>query len=242
MYHAVPQLSDAQDVVQNNPSVTDTNTQTDSREILQVASRLNPANTTSSISRLGAPQPGSLLAAEPPKIEKTGRNLVVLENFDEKTAQSRDFNAYFSSRKSARLSKTSSSLCVITSLPARYRDPETGLPYANIYAYKEVRRAASQKFCWSQMLGCYVGTVDLAARGVPERFLDANASPLPKADGMDMNDRELGPSPVSGSLQQARQPDRKIVPGKARRESLSKAVQMNKIATTARSDAHTDAG
>lgn len=68
-----------------------------------------------------------------------------------------------------------SSLCVITSLPARYRDPQTGLPYANAYAYREIRRAAEQKYAWSSMLGCYVGPIGFAARGVPERFLDPKA-------------------------------------------------------------------
>lgn len=68
-----------------------------------------------------------------------------------------------------------SHLCVITSLPARYRDPETGLPYANAYAYREIRRATEQKYAWSSMLGCYVGPMGFAARGVPERFLDPKA-------------------------------------------------------------------
>lgn len=39
----------------------------------------------------------------PPKVEKTGRNLTILENFDEKTAQSREFNIYFNAKKPPRL-------------------------------------------------------------------------------------------------------------------------------------------
>ncbi|OJK00006.1 hypothetical protein ASPACDRAFT_119974 [Aspergillus aculeatus ATCC 16872] len=109
---------------------------------------------------------------QPPSvIEQTGRNLTILENFDEKTAQSREFSIYFNAKKPPRLTKISSSLCVITSLPSRYRDPDTSLPFANAYAYHEIRKAVSQKFSWSPMLGCYVGPAGVAARGVPARFL-----------------------------------------------------------------------
>ena len=31
-------------------------------------------------------------------------------------------------------------VCAITGLPAKYRDPHTGLPYANLEAYKELRK------------------------------------------------------------------------------------------------------
>ncbi|KAK1148348.1 hypothetical protein N8T08_010159 [Aspergillus melleus] len=114
--------------------------------------------------QLEIPQP-------PPVIEQTGRTLTVLENFDDKTAQSREFSVYFNAKKPPRLTKISSSLCVITSLPSRYRDPETSLPFANAYAYNEIRHAVAQKYAWSPMLGCYVGPTGVAARGVPERFL-----------------------------------------------------------------------
>ncbi|RAL12149.1 putative signal transducer [Aspergillus homomorphus CBS 101889] len=107
----------------------------------------------------------------PPVIEQMGRNLTILENFDERTAQSREFSIYFNAKKPPRLTKISSSLCVITSLPSRYRDPDTSLPFANAYAYHEIRNAVSQKFSWSPMLGCYVGPAGVAARGVPARFL-----------------------------------------------------------------------
>ncbi|RDW74700.1 putative signal transducer [Aspergillus mulundensis] len=118
--------------------------------------------------------------APPAVIEHTGRCLTVLENFDDKTAQSRDFSIYFNAKKPPRLTKISSSLCVITSLPSRYRDPDTSLPFANSYAYHEIRHTAAQKYSWSPMLGCYVGPAGIAARGVPDRFLDPNAKKTTK--------------------------------------------------------------
>ncbi|KAL6235366.1 hypothetical protein BDW75DRAFT_209606, partial [Aspergillus navahoensis] len=114
-------------------------------------------------------------SAAPAVIEHTGRCLTILENFDDKTAQSRDFSIYFNAKKTPRLTKISSSLCVITSLPSRYRDPDTSLPFANSYAYHEIRHTTAQKYSWSPMLGCYVGPAGIAARGVPDRFLDPNA-------------------------------------------------------------------
>ncbi|CEJ61755.1 hypothetical protein PMG11_10275 [Penicillium brasilianum] len=107
----------------------------------------------------------------PPVIEYTGRNLTILENFDDRTAHSKKFSMYFNAKKPPRLTKISSSLCVITSLPSRYRDPETSLPYANSYAYGQIRKMLSQGYIWSSMLGCFVGPGGTAARGVPDRFL-----------------------------------------------------------------------
>ncbi|KAJ5179892.1 YL1 nuclear [Penicillium capsulatum] len=107
----------------------------------------------------------------PPVIEHTGRNLTILEDFDYSTAHSKKYSMYFNARKPPRLAKISSSLCVITSLPSRFRDPQTSLPYANSYAYGQIRRMMSQGYIWSSMLGCFVGPPDTAARGVPDRFL-----------------------------------------------------------------------
>ncbi|KAJ6113803.1 hypothetical protein N7523_007120 [Penicillium sp. IBT 18751x] len=114
---------------------------------------------------------GAEVPQPPPVIEKTGRNLTILENFDDKTAHSKKYSMYFNARKPPRLTKISSSLCVITSLPSRYRDPETALPYANSYAYGQIRKMLSQGYIWSSMLGCFVGAANTAARGVPDRFL-----------------------------------------------------------------------
>ncbi|KAF7591126.1 hypothetical protein BBP40_001964 [Aspergillus hancockii] len=141
------------------------------------------------------PQPG---VPPPPKvIEQTGRTLTVLENFDDKTAQSREFSIYFNAKKPPRLTKISSSLCVITSLPSRYRDPETSLPFANSYAYHEIRNAVAQKYTWSSMLGCYVGPAGVAAKGVPERFLDPQAPPPPSKRGIGKKDSNSDTEPAA---------------------------------------------
>ena len=63
-----------------------------------------------------------------------------------------------------------SEMCAITMQPARFRDPRTGLAYANSYAYKELQKLRKGGARWSNLLGCYVGPVNSAAHGVPERF------------------------------------------------------------------------
>lgn len=61
-------------------------------------------------------------------------------------------------------------LCVITNHPARYRDPKTGLPFYNTYAYKEIQKLMAGDFKFSQLTGTWVGRGDDAAQGVPARF------------------------------------------------------------------------
>lgn len=61
-------------------------------------------------------------------------------------------------------------LCVITNHPARYRDPKTGLPFYNTYAFKEIQKLMAGDFKFSQLTGTWVGRGDEAAAGVPARF------------------------------------------------------------------------
>ena len=67
--------------------------------------------------------------------------------------------------------KSTPTLCAITSYPAKYRDPSTGLPYCNPYAYREIQRLKRGEYRWSKLIGAYVGLGNFAARGVPSRFL-----------------------------------------------------------------------
>jgi vacuolar protein sorting-associated protein 72 len=100
------------------------------------------------------------------------RNLVMLANFESIPPNDRGaFGVFYNTRKGPKLSKVNQELCPITSLPARYRDPSTGVAYANPDAYKKLEELKDHRFIWSGMLGCYVGTSGVAARGVPDGFL-----------------------------------------------------------------------
>jgi vacuolar protein sorting-associated protein 72 len=59
--------------------------------------------------------------------------------------------------------------CAITGLPAHFRDPATGLPYHDIHAYRAMRNLKDDSSRWSNLLGCYTGPIDRAARGAPEK-------------------------------------------------------------------------
>ncbi|CAM1510346.1 Fc.00g006810.m01.CDS01 [Cosmosporella sp. VM-42] len=111
--------------------------------------------------------------AEPPGPETVTRNAIIFQHFDENAIKDRGVQAQILfNRKMSRLSKPSPMpLCVITNHPARYRDPKSGLPYCNSYAYREIQRLRRGEFRWSKLLGVWVGSGTHAARGVPERFL-----------------------------------------------------------------------
>lgn len=46
--------------------------------------------------------------------------------------------------------------CPITGTPAKYLDPRTNVPFANIAAFKTLTRILSHDYVWSEALGCYV--------------------------------------------------------------------------------------
>lgn len=112
----------------------------------------------------------------PPEITYSTRSLVMLANFENIPASDRgEFGVFYNTRKGPKLCKANQELCPITSLPAKYRDPTTGIAYANSYAYRKLKELRDYKFIWSSMLGCYVGKVGVVARGVPDGFLSAVA-------------------------------------------------------------------
>ncbi|KIJ60563.1 hypothetical protein HYDPIDRAFT_98548 [Hydnomerulius pinastri MD-312] len=46
--------------------------------------------------------------------------------------------------------------CPITGVPAKYLDPRTNVPYANLGAYQTLTKILSHEYVWSEALGCYV--------------------------------------------------------------------------------------
>ena len=113
-------------------------------------------------------------APEPPQIEEDStRNLLILEKFNDLSGSARQDYAFFYNKKTARtaakIGRASQELCPITASTVRYRDPATGIAYANALAYKKLQELKDHKYTWSSMLGCYVGLEGgVAARGVPE--------------------------------------------------------------------------
>jgi len=116
-----------------------------------------------------------------------------LSNFDETAIKDKNvqmqivFGRKFTK---ATKNKRDHELCAITSYPAKFRDPSTGLPYCNSYAYKEIQKLKKNEYQWSKLLGAYAGHPNHFARGVPPRFVDKNAervAPVPPQAALNVN-------------------------------------------------------
>ncbi|KAK3942436.1 YL1 nuclear protein-domain-containing protein [Diplogelasinospora grovesii] len=113
-------------------------------------------------------------SADPPMEGKVTRSCIILQNFDENAIKDKQVQTQILfGRKMNKLAKPAHPpLCIITNHPARYRDPKTGLPYYNSYAYREIQRVCRGDYKFSRLVGAWSGSGTNAARGVPERFLD----------------------------------------------------------------------
>ncbi|KAH7308195.1 YL1 nuclear protein-domain-containing protein [Stachybotrys elegans] len=162
----------------------------------QQGAPLQPIDVSNLSNKPTATTPVSEAPAETPAPDSsssTTRNAIIYQNFDENAIKDKSIQTQILfGRKMNKLAKPSPApLCVITNHPAKYRDPKTGLPYFNAYAYREIQRLTKGEYKWSQLLGAWVGTGTSAARGVPERFLNPSKkrevpAPLPvptKTDG-----------------------------------------------------------
>ncbi|KAK8089383.1 hypothetical protein PG997_004344 [Apiospora hydei] len=120
----------------------------------------------------------------PPPNGKATRNCILLQNFNENAISQKAVQTrILFGKEMQKLAKPGPApRCVITNHLARYRDPETGLPYYNSYAYKQIQKLKHGDYKWSQLVGAWVGSGSLAATGVPARFLDPTAPAPPKVE------------------------------------------------------------
>ncbi|KAI8966870.1 YL1-domain-containing protein [Daldinia sp. FL1419] len=113
----------------------------------------------------------------PPANGKATRNCIILQNFNENAIKEKAVqNQILFGKDMAKLSKPMPTpRCVITNHPARYKDPKTGLPYYNAYAFREIQKLWRGEYRWSRLAGAWMGSGSYAATGVPARFLDPDA-------------------------------------------------------------------
>ncbi|KAH8910251.1 YL1-domain-containing protein [Coniochaeta sp. PMI_546] len=157
----------------SSPSVPQSNP-TSTPPTLQTQSAPPPLQPTQGKAAPISPNtPGDRTPA-PSEQGKVTRSCIILQNFDENAIKDKQVQTQILfGRKMNKLAKPAHPpLCVVTNHPARYRDPKTGLPYYNSYAFKEIQRLHRGDYKWSRLLGAWVGSGTLAARGVPARFLD----------------------------------------------------------------------
>ncbi|KAI0453245.1 YL1 nuclear protein-domain-containing protein [Xylaria acuta] len=132
----------------------------------------------------------------PPANGKATRNCIILQNFNENAVKDKSIQTrILFNREMNKLPKQGPAVrCVITNHPARYRDPGTGLPYYNAYAFKQIRKLYSGEYKWSSLVGAWIGSGTCAATGVPARFLDPDAPGPPKQQtplDLPMNNDEI---------------------------------------------------
>ena len=59
--------------------------------------------------------------------------------------------------------------CPFTGLVAKYRHPETMIPYATTEAYREIQALQQNRYIWSAETGCWMGgEEDVFAEGIEE--------------------------------------------------------------------------
>ncbi|KAI0542387.1 YL1 nuclear protein-domain-containing protein [Xylaria digitata] len=144
-------------------------------------------------------QPKEIVPPPPPSLPANGkatRNCIILQNFNENAIKDKSIQTrILFGREMNKLPKQGPAIrCVITNHPARYRDPKTGLPYYNAYAFKQIRKLYRGEHKWSSLIGAWIGSETSAAKGVPARFVDPDAPLTPKeqtpADAL-MKDDEI---------------------------------------------------
>ncbi|KAK5242730.1 hypothetical protein LTR16_008312 [Cryomyces antarcticus] len=144
------------------------------------------AHTSLQLAHSAQSRPSPLPAPVPPKIkEQAMRSLVIICDFrdyehlttirDRTEAHRRILLNFVGKTTKSSKSPTPKILCVITSQPARFRDPRTGLPYSNAHAYKKIQGLVAGNYQWSNLLGAFVGLTNGAlsgrpADGTPEKF------------------------------------------------------------------------
>ncbi|KAI1180215.1 YL1 nuclear protein-domain-containing protein [Nemania sp. FL0916] len=163
------------------------------------AQKLTKVNTQKHEAKEAVPSPLSPYAAD----GKATRNCIILQNFNEnaikdKTVQTR---ILFNREMNKLPRQGPATRCVITNHPARYRDPTTGLPYYNAYAFKQIQKLYSGEYKWSDLIGAWMGSGGSSAVGVPARFMDPDAPGPPKEQAPPKVDDKVENSDQATELQ-----------------------------------------
>lgn len=122
-----------------------------------------------------------------PVVEYSSRNLLILQNYDPSVLKDKDilrritFGTVHSSK--TKLAKTTQTLCAITSQPARYRDPKSGLPYAGMGAYRGIQNLVTGGARWSNLLGAWVGGPEVGSLGAEVWQVKKKVVVVPEVEG-----------------------------------------------------------
>lgn len=132
------------------------------------------------------PLPATILAPPPPRDDTHTRNYVSLSGWEYEPELEEVMDAYFGEHHvwgsfkamadelrtpgtaapfrlitADGLAERVKPTCVVTGLPARYREPRTFAPYATADAYDTLRLVADQQFVWNESIRAYTGQVGI---------------------------------------------------------------------------------
>ncbi|KAF9923231.1 hypothetical protein BGZ65_009017, partial [Modicella reniformis] len=89
--------------------------------------------------------------------------------------------------------------CPITGLPAKYKDPKTGVPYANKEAYKMLQNVVRHGYVWSNALNAYCHDVSQPLpKGVPAGMADVLIGGQQVGEGIVLKDGDLVSAGIPG--------------------------------------------
>ncbi|KAF9113758.1 hypothetical protein BGX27_000863 [Mortierella sp. AM989] len=90
-------------------------------------------------------------------------------------------------------------MCAITGLPAKYKDPRTGIPYANKEAYKILQNVIRHGYVWSNGLNAYCHDVaQPLPKGVPAGMAEALIGGQQVGEGIILKDGDLVSAGIHG--------------------------------------------
>ncbi|KAF9926707.1 Vacuolar protein sorting-associated protein 72 [Mortierella alpina] len=121
-----------------------------------------------------------------------GRNWITFMNYEDEDSPIDEwsFTENYPERKP---------VCPITGLPAKYKDPKSGIPYANKEAYKILQNVVRHGYVWSNGLNAYCHDVaQPLPKGVPAGMAEALIGGQKVGEGIVLKDGDLVSSGIPG--------------------------------------------
>ncbi|KAF9284050.1 Vacuolar protein sorting-associated protein 72 [Mortierella alpina] len=121
-----------------------------------------------------------------------GRNWITFMNYDDEDSPIDEwsFAENYPERKP---------VCPITGLPAKYKDPKSGIPYANKEAYKILQNVVRHGYVWSNGLNAYCHDVaQPLPKGVPAGMAEALMGGQKVGEGIVLKDGDLVSAGIPG--------------------------------------------
>ncbi|CAB4393053.1 YL1-domain-containing protein [Rhizophagus irregularis] len=95
-------------------------------------------------------QNGQEVSSDNLECKRNTKNLIIFKDFDRK------HEAELFQEWRTKPQEVEKAICPITGEPAKYKDPKSGVPYANLEAYKKLQQILRHEYLWSSEKGTFV--------------------------------------------------------------------------------------